>query len=66
LDALDSWRVTLQRPTMNHDRKLLGKKAGHLVLGAFPGRPFRAENGVVVARRCRRSLVLRGRHLDGM
>jgi hypothetical protein len=30
LDALDSWRVTLQRPTMNHDRKLLGKKAGHL------------------------------------
>src|ERR1019366_3567579 len=30
----------------------------HLVLGALPGRPFRAENGVVVARRCRRSLVL--------
>jgi polysaccharide biosynthesis transport protein len=29
-----------------------------LVLGALPGRPFRAENGVVVARRCRRSLVL--------
>jgi hypothetical protein len=37
----------------------------HLVLGALPGRPFRAENGVVVARRCRRSLVLRGRHLVG-
>ena len=30
LDALDSWRVTLQRPTMKHDRKELGKKAGHL------------------------------------
>jgi PD-(D/E)XK nuclease superfamily len=29
----------------------------HLVLDALPGRPFRAENGVVVARRCRRSLV---------
>ena len=29
-----------------------------LVLDALPGRPFRAENGVVVVRRCRRSLVL--------
>ena len=29
----------------------------HLVLDALPGRPFRAENGVVVVRRCRRSLV---------
>src|ERR1019366_2128487 len=27
------------------------------VFGALPGRPFRAENGVVVARRCRCSLV---------
>src|SRR5674476_1283548 len=37
----------------------------HLVLNALPGRPFRAENGVVVARRCRRSLVPSGRHLVG-
>jgi len=36
-----------------------------LVLDALPGRPFRAENGVVVARRCRCSLVLRGRGLVG-
>jgi len=46
LDALDSWRVTLQRPTMKHDRKELGKKAGHLA--STPenvGRRTRAENG---------------------
>src|SRR5665811_673849 len=35
-----------------------GPPAHHpLVFGALPGRPFRAENGVVVARRCRSSLV---------
>src|SRR5450759_4773405 len=35
-----------------------GPPAHHaLVFAALPGRPFRAENGVVVARRCRRSLV---------
>ena len=37
----------------------------HLVLNALPGRPFRAENGVVVARRCRCSLVPSGRPLVG-
>ena len=35
----------------------LSTEPKRLVLGALPGRPFRAENGVVVARRCRRSLV---------
>lgn len=35
----------------------LERRWKELVLGALPGRPFRAENRVVVARRCRRSLV---------
>jgi hypothetical protein len=30
------------------------RQRNQLVLGALPGRPFRAKNGVVVARRCRR------------
>jgi TfoX/Sxy family transcriptional regulator of competence genes len=36
---------------------LAAERFAELVLIALPGRPFRAENGVVVARRCRRSLV---------
>src|SRR5665811_2019716 len=48
-----------------HDTPAVPLGIDHLVLDALPRRPFRAENGVVVARRCRRSLVPSGRHLVG-
>src|ERR1035437_5237406 len=53
------------RPTIPPRLRPLTLGLDLLVSYALPGRPFRAENGVVVARRCRRSLVLRGRHLVG-
>src|SRR5674476_431545 len=67
LSAGDRAKLTKVVSSGRHPARMI-TRARHpmgLVLDALPGRPFRAENGVVVARRCRCSLVLRGRGLVG-